>query len=337
MIVRESGVGSRESVGRRTARFVARLARREDGVVTVLVALSMVALLGFVALVVDAGVLYVNRTQLQKAVDSAALAGAYDIGINSSSAGDASIYAASNGVSQLTGNQAATTFASGDSWTVSAKRTVPLIFAPILGIKNSVVTASATAINSPINGVPGSNLMPYAVWGGNSPVGLNTGATVDYRDNGWVDANVKPGPCGNNGSPPCNANWTSDSNDFKGFLRIDSGTIYQNGNVVSSGGNATGQEPIGDDGGTTTICDHVRLGTPGIFPVIGSGSGNGHVDLTIVGFIAVQMNPVRTCGGPQGMSNPFTGTVVNMTTWNGKVGGSTNSNFPVVRVLKIWQ
>jgi hypothetical protein len=307
----------------------------------------MVVLVGFVALVVDAGLLYVERTQLQKAADAAALAGAQDIGVNNKSASDGATYAKANGVDPASdanttwltqpGGQPATVFASGDAWQVTVQRRVPLAFAAVLGIQNGTVSATATAINSPINGVLGSNLMPYAVWGGNSPVNLGAGASVDYRDNQWIDDNVQPSPCGNHSNPPCNANWTSDSNDFKGFIRIDSGTIYQNGSIVSSGGNATGQEPIGDDGGTTTICDHVRLGTPGIFPVISRGSGNGHVDLTITGFIFVQMNGVRGCGGAQGMDVPFTGTVVNATTWSGNPGGGSNANFPVARILKIWQ
>jgi Flp pilus assembly protein TadG len=321
--------------------LVQRLRDDDSGVVTVLAALCMVVLMGFVALAVDSGSLYVQRTQMQKAVDGAALAGAYDIGINTQNAADATTYARKNGVTsgELTVNRYATTFAASDSWTVTASRQVSLAFAPFLGINTGTITVSATAINSPINGVPGSNLMPYAIWGGNSPMNLGAGATVDYRDNSWADDNVTPDPddCGGRNQPACNPNWTTNSNDFKGFLRIVSGTIYQNGSVVTDGGNSTGQEPIDDDGGTTTICDHVRLGTPGIFPVIGSGSGNGHVDLTIIGFVFIQMNPVRGCGGAQGMNVPFTGTVVNATTWNGNPGGSANSGFPVARVLKLWQ
>ena len=45
-----------------------------------------------------AGSLYVHRTQMQKAVDAAALAAAYDIGVNNNSATDAQTYAGKNGV-----------------------------------------------------------------------------------------------------------------------------------------------------------------------------------------------------------------------------------------------
>ena len=59
--------------------------------------------------------------------------------------------------------------------------------------------------------------------------------------------------------------------------------------------------------------------------------------LNVVGFIALKVNPLRGCGGPNGMSNPFTGTVVQFTTWQGSPGGSPAGGFPSVRVLKIWQ
>ena len=55
------------------------MGKSEEGGVAILVAILMVALCGFVALVVDAGTLFVQRTQLQQAVDAAALAGAQDI------------------------------------------------------------------------------------------------------------------------------------------------------------------------------------------------------------------------------------------------------------------
>src|SRR5436305_4514875 len=49
---------------------------RRDGAVLPLVAICLVALLGFVALAVDVGMMAVARTQAQSAADVAALAGA---------------------------------------------------------------------------------------------------------------------------------------------------------------------------------------------------------------------------------------------------------------------
>ncbi|GEN45079.1 Tad domain-containing protein [Alkalibacillus haloalkaliphilus] len=52
--------------------------KSEDGGILVLVALSLVVLLGFAALVIDGGLLYAERSKLQKTMDAAVLAAAYE-------------------------------------------------------------------------------------------------------------------------------------------------------------------------------------------------------------------------------------------------------------------
>jgi hypothetical protein len=52
------------------------LKSRQGGAVAVMVGISMVALLGFVAMVIDLGHLYIVKTELQNAADAAALSGA---------------------------------------------------------------------------------------------------------------------------------------------------------------------------------------------------------------------------------------------------------------------
>lgn len=311
-----------------------RFVSEDEGVVAPLVAICMVVLVGFVAIVTDAGLLYVQRTQLQKAVDAAALAGAYDIGISSNSQSDAALYASYNGVNpaadqhtQIVTNQAATVYANGDAWTAAAQRSVPLGFAAVLGIKTGTVAASATAISSPALSVDWSTLLPYAIWGGNEPVGLGAGATVDYRDNQYKSDNVKPFPDGSD-----NTNWTSNSNDFKGFLYHGQGTVKV-GDSVTDGGNA-------DEGAyMDKICKLAASGTPGIFPVIGHVTGNGQISLYIEGFIAVVPQTINYCsGGGKDMSQAFSGKVFGPATIsNGTPGGQPNPNFPTVRVLKLWQ
>ncbi|WP_428911921.1 pilus assembly protein TadG-related protein [Niallia sp. Krafla_26] len=53
--------------------------KNEDGAVIVLVALSMTVFIGFLALVIDMGSLYLEKNRLQKIVDAAALAGAQEL------------------------------------------------------------------------------------------------------------------------------------------------------------------------------------------------------------------------------------------------------------------
>lgn len=53
--------------------------RREGGIVTILAALSLAALIGFAGLVLDLGRMYVNKTELQNATDACALAAANEL------------------------------------------------------------------------------------------------------------------------------------------------------------------------------------------------------------------------------------------------------------------
>ena len=56
-----------------------KLWRNEDGQAMVMVALMMVVLLGFAALAIDGGRLYIAKSKMQNAADAAALAGAQDL------------------------------------------------------------------------------------------------------------------------------------------------------------------------------------------------------------------------------------------------------------------
>ncbi|HYH03167.1 MAG TPA: pilus assembly protein TadG-related protein, partial [Bacillota bacterium] len=60
--------------------------RSEDGVVMVIAALMLVALLGATALAIDSGRVYLTRSRLQKAADAAALAGAQRLMMTENSA-----------------------------------------------------------------------------------------------------------------------------------------------------------------------------------------------------------------------------------------------------------
>jgi hypothetical protein len=61
------------------SKFLLRQMSNKKGVTTVVVALALLALLGFAALAVDLGYLYIIKGELQNAADSGALAGAQDL------------------------------------------------------------------------------------------------------------------------------------------------------------------------------------------------------------------------------------------------------------------
>lgn len=73
------------SVGTRPYSFLARFLRARDGGVAIYVALVSMVMMGFGALVVDAGRVYTLQTELQNAADSAALAGAAELDLTATS------------------------------------------------------------------------------------------------------------------------------------------------------------------------------------------------------------------------------------------------------------
>ncbi|MHB8621353.1 MAG: hypothetical protein ACYDAG_17615, partial [Chloroflexota bacterium] len=263
-----------------------------------------------------------------------ALAAAQDIGTSQPSGVDALAYATSNGVSsgEVVANRAATSLSTNDSWTVTVRRTVPLAFAPVLGVRSGAVVATATAINSPAKGMDSSELLPYAVWDGNQDEQLTPGTRVTYRSNSWADDNVLPSPP----SSQTNPNWEVGDNRFKGYLHDFHGFVHQGDLLEASakGGDDTGQE----DPYIATICQLAASGSPGIFPLMGTAAQNGgDIEFTVLGFIAVVPDDLSACHGGKDMSEPFTGTFEGDAFFAGaEPGGTSVPGTPTVHVLKLW-
>lgn len=128
-----------------------RLSTGEDGAVAVITAILMVVLLGFTAIVVDVGMIYAERFQLQNGADAAALAIAQDCaaGKCANAGATATLLAGKNAND---GVSAATATVSGNSVTVRTSTATPdggsavrHWFAPILGIESTTVEAVAKA------------------------------------------------------------------------------------------------------------------------------------------------------------------------------------------------
>lgn len=168
----------------------------EKGTVLVLVAAAMVALLGFVALVADVGLLYSNRVRLSNAADAAALAGAQELPANPALAwATAEEYAEKNGVKpeELQVEVAP----DSRSITVTPRRAVGFFFARVLGISSGEVEATATATVAPLAGAVG--VVPFSIEEQELDFGreyvLKEGAGYggstlgdDGRRNGWFGA-----------------------------------------------------------------------------------------------------------------------------------------------------
>ncbi|MHA7295303.1 pilus assembly protein TadG-related protein [Arthrobacter sp. HLT1-21] len=132
-----------------------RLGKNEDGAIAVMSALIMVLVLGMAALVIDIGLVYAERAQLQSGADAAALAIAQECAYQNQC--DATLAGAT--ATSLAGSNANDGFAGAavdltvaNSVTVRTTTLTPdgdsavqFWFAPILGIDSSKVGATARA------------------------------------------------------------------------------------------------------------------------------------------------------------------------------------------------
>lgn len=174
-------------------RWSRRLHRDERGATLVFVTLMFTVLLGFVAMVSDVGVAYANRRWLQNAVDAAALAGgehlpgAVGCDMTTPPLQTAVQYAGLNfvpaselidcGTDATFGVQVTTTFNTGDTIIVSARRTIPFGMRYILGMGDQDVVASARAI---VAATAPNHLAPWAVTE-ESLSGCGIGTVCDLR------------------------------------------------------------------------------------------------------------------------------------------------------------
>lgn len=117
----------------------------ETGAIAIIVALFLVALLVVAALVIDLGLLYQTKRELQTAADAGALAGAWELPKVGAAESVAFTYAGKNDV-QAPETDASTPY-SGDPTKIEVvcTRTVPLTFARVIGHSASVVSARAVA------------------------------------------------------------------------------------------------------------------------------------------------------------------------------------------------
>ncbi len=152
--------------------------RQAKGQTIVIISLATVALIGALSFGVDFAIMYFNWVLLQKAVDSAVLAGANYLPDNTSQAEQtARTYAANNGITSAE-IQSVSFSDSNQSISMTLQRTVPYYFGRVVGLTNTPVRASATAS------------VPYAP----TTVNANTPGSVPAGgDNGGVNGGTCSG------------------------------------------------------------------------------------------------------------------------------------------------
>lgn len=190
------------SVPRRSAAgALGYLAEASSGQVMVLVAIGLIALIGFAGLAVDVGGFWSARRSMQTAADAAALAGATALRLGDSTSGAADQASAANNYTNGSGGVVVTVnnpptdgpYAGNSNYVeVIVSRPEPAYFLRVLGY--NTVDVSARSVASSVNG-PAClyALDPSAsgalTVGGSSSVNLSCGAIVDSSDATALNSN----------------------------------------------------------------------------------------------------------------------------------------------------
>jgi hypothetical protein len=209
--------------------------RYERGQIAVITTLIIATLLGAASLGTDLALHYYNWVQLQKAADGAVLAGANylpDDPVDAKSV--AQTYATKNGVSS--GEIVATTVAGDDmSVTMVVARTVPYLFASVLGLTHAQVSTTATA-GIQTNSESARGLIPIGLPCSHSNCKYSAGQKYTLKQSQQGPGNWEALALGDNGAA------TYRTNMELGYT----GTLSQN--VTTEPGNVVGptQQAIND-------------------------------------------------------------------------------------------
>ena len=188
------------------------LLKKQNGVAMLIVALSLFMIIGFTALVVDVGGLYLEKSMLQKALDAAVLGGAQELKSSDEDAVNEAIkLAAKNGIT-ITENEVTT---GTDFIEIQKTVTKELTFARILGFNQTDINATARAE------IKGALMKGDGV----IPVGLEK---IDYKKGASYALNDKPGE-GNSG------NYGYLAIDGDGANSLGEGIKYGTKNAVEAG------------------------------------------------------------------------------------------------------
>jgi len=150
-----------------------KVVKNEDGQVLVMTSILLVVLLGFAALTIDLGRVYITKTKLQNVADAAALAGAQDLPFSSTDTrtakSTANYYAEQNGVQESETTLNAPYNGDSTKIEVVCRKTVSYTFARVLGFTQTDVSASAVAQKQTVSGAA----FGFAVFAGEGTVSYN--------------------------------------------------------------------------------------------------------------------------------------------------------------------
>jgi hypothetical protein len=144
--------------------------RSDDGAISVIFAVTFIGLIGFMAMAIDMGAVYVARRELNQATDAAALAAAQEVALGSPGCPVVALdYLNSNasGATMVDCQHDALEFDDDNPYdndrqvSVIASNVVPLTFAGVFGHSTSTVTSTSEAEFGPLKASTG--LRPFGL------------------------------------------------------------------------------------------------------------------------------------------------------------------------------
>ncbi|HEV7640758.1 MAG TPA: Tad domain-containing protein [Gaiellaceae bacterium] len=295
--------------------------RRQEGQVTVLVAVFMVVLVGLAGFAIDVGSWFRQQRASQSTVDSAALAGAQSLPDDTAGAtAMATTYAGKNGGAAGAAITFTSRYAPNDTITVQQTRPAAGFFSSLLGISTVTVRARASAVSE----------LPTAVMGA-API------AVDIRH-----------PMLSGNGCPCFSVPTTIDLDKKGvpgaFGMIDLAMVKGNtGTSTLADWIANGYNqylPLGDydsDPGAKFNSSQIQAALQGkygsdlLFPVYDSLAGNGsNAKYHVVGWAAFHVTLSQASGNSGSISGWFDRVI-----WQGIVPSSGPAVMPDLGVHSV--
>jgi hypothetical protein len=306
--------------------------KSESGQAFVLMALTLLVIMGMAALVVDVGNWYHTKRRLQGTADAAALAGAQFLPQDSAGAQATALsYADKNGGDVAGADITVTTsVVADDTISVRAKKTDAGVFSGILGIAGADISARAKARVGPP--VQAKHVAPMVVYcdhplihncdGESTPdFGEDHPTTMDYDPMGAPGAYGMLNLDGGSGTPGTSdeAEWIL--HGFNRYLptgdyRSDPGAKFSSSNI---------QDAL-----------QARKGTALLFPVFRQLDGTGqNAVYEIIGWIGFHLNAFEVHGNNAVLHGYFTEFIAIGILAGGGGGSGPSSSFGVKSIQLI--
>ena len=302
----------------------------ESGQAFVLMALSLVVIMGMAALVVDVGNWYHTKRRLQATADAAALAGAQLLPTDSVGAQAMALsYADKNGGDVAGGDIAVTSTAvADDTIGVRARKTDAGVFGSVLGIASADISARAKALVGPP--LKAKYVAPMVVFcdhplihncNGDSTPDFGSDTTMDYNPMGAPGAFGMLNLDGGNGTPGSSdeANWILHGfNKYLGLgdYRSDPGAKFSSSNI---------QDAL-----------EARKGSVLLFPVYRQLDGQGqNASYEIIGWIGFHLTSYEVHGNNSTLHGYFTEFIAQGILSEGGGDGGPSSSFGVKSIQLI--